>query len=216
MERPVETLAMLLAGFGLGIATSIPIGPVAGLVVQLAVRHDRRAAFLCGLGCAVVDGAYSLAAALGVAEVLEAYPRIVTWMYLASGIILTTFAVRTFREARRTALLPETPAGAAPAPPLPPRRRAFFTGVAISATNPVPLIAWIGLSGTVLATVSRPAVPFFSIGVFLGVVAWFGAVTELTVRGKGLLSGHLVSVSRAIGALLVVSALLCFWRAATA
>lgn len=207
---------MLLAGLGLGVATSIPVGPVAGLVVQLAVRHDRRAALLCGVGCAAVDGAYSLAAALGVAEVLEAYPRIVTWMYVSSGIVLAAFAAKTFREARRTVLLPPTPEGHAPPPPLPPRRRAFFAGVAISATNPVPLIAWIGLSGTVLATVSRSAVPFFSLGVVVGVVAWFGAVTELTVRGKGLLSGHLGTVSRAIGVLLVVSAALCFWRAATA
>jgi len=211
----VEALAVLLAGIGLGIATSIPIGPVAGLVVQLAVRHDRRAALLCGLGCAVVDGAYSFGAAMGVAEVLERYPHIVTWMYVASGVVLSGFAVKTLREARRTTLLPPAAPGETPARPLPPRRRAFFTGVAISATNPVPLIAWIGLSGTVLATVSRPVVPLFSIGVFLGVVAWFGGVTELTVRGKGFLSGHLGNVSRVIGLLLVLSAALCFWRAAT-
>lgn len=207
----MEALAVLLAGLGLGIATSIPIGPVAGLVVQLAVRHDRKAALLCGLGCAVVDGLYSFGAAMGVAEVLEAFPRIVTWMYLASGLVLSGFAVKTFRESRRTSVPPD-----AATRPLPPRRRAFFTGLAISATNPVPLIAWIGLSGTVLASVSRASVPFFSLGVFGGVVAWFAGVTELTVRGKGMLSRHLAGVSRAIGVLLVVSALLCFWRAATA
>ena len=208
----MQALAVLLAGFGLGIATSIPIGPVAGMVVQLALRHDRRAALLCGLGCAAVDALYSFGAAMGVGELLDAYPHIVRFMYAGSGAILTVFAVGTLREARRSRLLPPgAPAHAAR--PLPPRRRAFFTGVAISATNPVPLIAWIGLSGTVLATVSRSVVPLFSLGVAVGVVAWFSGVTELTVRGKGVLSGHLGTVSRVIGVLLVVSAALCFWRA---
>lgn len=206
---------MFLAGIGLGIATSIPIGPVAGLVVQLAVRHDRRAALLCGLGCAVVDGLYSFGAAMGVAQVLDARPGIVTWMYFVSGLVLTGFAVKTLREVK-----PVVPAATAtdgdPARPLPPRRRAFFTGVAVSGTNPVPLIAWIGLSGTVLATVQRSSVPFFSLGVFGGVVLWFGAVTELTMRGKGVLSRHLGKVSRVIGVLLALSAVLCFWRALTA
>jgi threonine/homoserine/homoserine lactone efflux protein len=211
----VEVLAVFLAGIGLGIATSIPIGPVAGLVVQLAVRHDRRAALLCGLGCAVVDGLYSFGAAMGMAQVLDAQPRIVTWMYLVSGIVLTAFAFKTLREVKPV-VPAATPTDGAPAHPgLPPRRRAFFTGVAVSGTNPVPLIAWIGLSGTVLATVQRTSVPFFSLGVFGGVVLWFGAVTELTMRGKGLLSRHLGKVSRVIGALLAVSAVLCFWRAAT-
>lgn len=201
---------MLLAGIGLGLATSIPIGPVAGVVVQLAVRHDRRAALLCGIGCASVDAAYSLAAATGVAALLEAYPRIVTAMYVGSGLLLSGFSFATFRDAARRTALPTSDAAR-----LPPRRRAFFSGVALSATNPVPLIAWIGLSGTVLSGVARPLVPFFSLGVFVGVVGWFAAVTEATHRGKGLLGRHLPHVSRAIGALLAISALLCFWRAAT-
>ena len=205
----MDALTVLLAGLGLGVATSIPIGPVAGVVVQLAVRHDRRAALLCGLGCAIVDALYSLGAATGVAALLEATPRIVTAMYVGSGIVLTALAIAMLREAGRRASL-----SASGLPPLPPRRRAFFAGVALSATNPVPLVAWIGLSGTVLAGVPPRVVPFFSVGVFIGVVAWFAAVTELTHRGKGLVSGHLSTVSRAIALLLLASAALCFWQAA--
>ncbi|MBI2898045.1 MAG: LysE family transporter [Deltaproteobacteria bacterium] len=199
--------AALVTGIVLGFVTSIPLGPVAGMVVQLAVRHDRQAAYLCGLGCAAVDGAFSLAAALGVSRLLESWPPAVPAMYALGGLVLTGFGWLTLRE-RPSAAHPSSPDR-----PPPPRRRAFFTGVALSATNPVPLLAWVGLSGTVMATLPRQGIALFSAGVVGGVLAWFSLVTELTLRGKLLLGRHHRVVPRIVGVLLLASAAVCFWRA---
>lgn len=199
-------VAALVTGIVLGFVTSIPLGPVAGMVIQLAVRHDRQAAYLCGFGCAAVDGAYSLAAALGVARLLDAWPPAVPAMYALGGLVLTAFGVMTWREWPKRG-------STASSRPAPPRRRAFFSGVALSATNPVPLLAWIGLSGTVMATLPRHSIALFAAGVVAGVLAWFSLVTELTLRGKVLLGRHHRVVPRIVGVLLLGSAVLCFWRA---
>ena len=79
---------MILKAFIIGICASMPLGPVAILVLQKSLGYGRKVGFVTGLGATTVDTTYSilaifaLAVAKGFIETYE-YP-----LFLIGGIII--------------------------------------------------------------------------------------------------------------------------------
>ncbi len=79
---------MILKAFIIGICASMPLGPVAILVLQKSLGYGRKVGFVTGLGATTVDTTYSILAifALAVAEgFIETYEYP---LFLIGGIII--------------------------------------------------------------------------------------------------------------------------------
>ena len=50
----------ILKGFIIGLCASIPMGPIAILVIQKTLSKGRHAGFVAGLGASVVDTVYAI------------------------------------------------------------------------------------------------------------------------------------------------------------
>ena len=88
-EMYIAMLLDILKGFIIGICASVPLGPIAILVIQKSLSEGQKAGFLAGLGACFVDTLFAVIAifALAIAETfIENYSILIM---VGGGIIVT-------------------------------------------------------------------------------------------------------------------------------
>lgn len=169
-----------LAGYGV----AIPVGAIAVLIVETAVRRGFRIGAAAGAGAASADGVYALVAVVAgtaVAALLEPWSRP---LRLLSAAVLVAIAVRGFlslRGARRPAAAAD---GSAPAGPGPGGTYARFLGLTI--INPMTVIYFAAL------VLGLPAIGAGQAGRLAFVAAAFAASLswQLTLAAFGAVVHH--------------------------
>lgn len=83
----------ILKGFLIGICASVPIGPIAMLVIQESLSKGRRAGFMTGLGSTLVDTLFTIVAifALAFTEAFIASNR--NFILVGGGIVVALIGV---------------------------------------------------------------------------------------------------------------------------
>lgn len=77
-----------LKGFLVGLCASVPMGPIAILVIQKTLSKGQRAGFFTGLGASVVDTVYAIIAIFALAFAQSFIDKHENVIYLAGGVIL--------------------------------------------------------------------------------------------------------------------------------
>ena len=83
----------ILKGFIIGLCASIPLGPIAILVIQKTLSKGRHAGFVAGLGASVVDTVYAVISLFALAfaqQIIEKHENVIL---LVGGLILTLIGV---------------------------------------------------------------------------------------------------------------------------
>ena len=78
-----------LKGFLVGLAASVPMGPIAILVIQKTLSKGHRAGFFTGLGASVVDTIFAIIAIFALAFAQRLIEQHTNLIYLVGGAILT-------------------------------------------------------------------------------------------------------------------------------
>ena len=84
----MELLINILKAFVVGFAASIPVGPVAILVVQKTLSKGNMAGFITGLGASVVDTIFAVVAVFALAATQKFLSEHQLVILLAGGAIL--------------------------------------------------------------------------------------------------------------------------------
>lgn len=84
----MELIIDIVKAFLVGFAASIPVGPVAILVVQKSLSKGHRAGFVTGLGASVVDTLYAVIAVFALAFTQQFLSDHEVVILLAGGLIL--------------------------------------------------------------------------------------------------------------------------------
>jgi threonine/homoserine/homoserine lactone efflux protein len=84
----MELIIDIVKAFLVGFAASIPVGPVAILVVQKSLSKGHRAGFVTGLGASVVDTLYAVIAVFALAFTQKFLSDHEVVILLAGGLIL--------------------------------------------------------------------------------------------------------------------------------
>lgn len=84
----MEFFVDILKGFFVGLAASVPMGPIAILVVQKTLSKGHRSGFFTGLGASVVDTLYAIVAIFALAFAQSLIDKHENIIYLAGGLIL--------------------------------------------------------------------------------------------------------------------------------
>jgi putative LysE/RhtB family amino acid efflux pump len=166
----------LTAGFLLGVGVAAGLGPISLLCVTSGIRNGFRPAMGVGLGAALVDGLYALAAGLGAAALIAGHTRAL--FQIVGGLALLAIAVAIGRS--RSAI------GG--------RAMTSFGGglrVSFAATlaNPSTIVYWAGVfAATVpgLALTRLETAVVLPAGVAIGSLCWFTllAAASATLRGR--------------------------------
>lgn len=156
---------LLLRGMAIGLAIAAPVGPVGLLCIRRALADGRRAAFVAGLGAAVADTFYGAVAGFGLSFVTGFLIAQQTVLKLIGGAFLLLIAWRTWNA--RPVLVP-TPARG------PGMVKDFLSALAITATNPGTVFAFLGVFAAMGAGGAGGAGSgWVVLGVFLGSTAWW-------------------------------------------
>ena len=83
-------VAGVIAGYGI----AIPVGAIAVLIIETALRRGFAAGFSAGAGAASVDGLYALIAALAGAAVAAVVEPITFELRAASAVVLAVIGIR--------------------------------------------------------------------------------------------------------------------------
>lgn len=91
------TLA-LIAGTIVGLAVSIPMGPVGIIVIQRTLARGKIAGFVTGLGSAVADVLTASIAAFGISAIVDFIAREHTTLRMVGGVVLLVFGIISMRS----------------------------------------------------------------------------------------------------------------------
>ncbi len=155
----------LVTGALVGFSIAVPVGPVGLLCIRRSLSDGRLAGFVTGMGAAAADTLYGLAAAFSLTALTNFLVDHRTSFQLCGGLFMLGLGVATLRS---------RPAASAADRPAHHPGVAFASAFAITATNPMTVLAFIGI----LAGLSHTAFDTFSslrlvLGVFLGSAAWW-------------------------------------------
>jgi threonine/homoserine/homoserine lactone efflux protein len=200
-------IVAILIGFAFGFIGSMPVaGPIAMVVLRLALGHHERRARFVAMGGALAEGIYALLAFWGLSRMLDRHPHVLPATRIVGGALCLVLGVALlFRKAqpRPTELPPTQSRGT---------KRSLLGGFLITALNPTLIVTWTAalaaLHSTGLVDLSPDRAVPFALAVFVGIVAWFSTLLWVVRRYKGAWSPQSVEwFIKAMGAALVVASL---------
>jgi threonine/homoserine/homoserine lactone efflux protein len=172
----MEPLASaFVAGIFAGYGVAIPVGAIAVLIIDTALRRGFVPGLAAGAGAATADGLYALVAALAGAAVAALVAPLSLEVRAVSALVLALIAIRGLISLRAIAT-------AGPAAATTPRslRRTYLTILALTIVNPMTVIYFTALILGLPAIGSGPdAKAAFVIGAFLASLSWQSVLAAL-------------------------------------
>jgi len=174
-------------GFILGVAIAAPVGPIGLLCIRRTLEHNQAVGFATGMGAAVADTIYGAIAAFGFSAALVFLAGHEMTFRLLGGLFLLIVALRTYFSKP-----PDTADD-------PPNARTcvggFVTGLTLTLTNPVTVLAFVGLfAGAGLSgNLGFDEASILVLGVFIGSAAWW-----LSLSSGVALVRHRISEERLV------------------
>jgi len=178
----MDRLALFFLALAMGFLAAIPVGGSQIEAAKRAIHGHLGAAWMVVLGSVTSDVMYGCVALFGIAPFLE-----IPWVLAAFNgvgvLVLWTLAFLTIRESRKPHEVRLEDAS------LKNRKRAYWTGFSLAATNPPMILTW--LYGMALAKHLGLASPFtvgtkilFIVGGAAGLGGYLGGLSAVMYRIK--------------------------------
>lgn len=187
---------MFLGYVVLGLSLSAPIGPINAAQLDRGIRGGFLPAWFVGLGAISADMIYMSLVYFGVVHLLE-LPFVKAFLWLFGFFVLVYTGIDSMRNAHQLGNQ-ETRGTDAGLP------RAFLHGFLMSLFNPLSIMFWLGIYGSVLAKAADQSsveqLMINSAAVILGILIWDvvmataaslfrSYLTSSILKGISLLSG---------------------------
>jgi threonine/homoserine/homoserine lactone efflux protein len=151
----------------LGISLAAPIGPINAAQIDKGIKNGFLHSWFIGLGSIVADMAYMMVVYMGFVNFIDA-PIIKTFLYAFGCFVLIWTGIESLITAGRvylnenkndTSLL-----------------KTFITGFLMSLSNPLTILFWLGIYGSILANTAskynNEQLMIYSGAILLGLVLW--------------------------------------------
>ncbi|AIQ52759.1 LysE family transporter [Paenibacillus sp. FSL R7-0331] len=179
----------------LGLSLSAPLGPINAAQLDKGLRGGFLHAWILGLGAVCADIIYMLLVYFGMIHLLDApYVKAFLWLFGFFVLVYTGFdGIRSSGEVSTASLRDSSDTSLF---------RSFLSGFLMSLFNPLSILFWLGIYGSVLA---RAASEFpmqqlliYSGGIVLGILLWDFSMAAASSMFRRLLTPR---VLRAISVL---------------
>ncbi len=159
---------MYLSYVLLGLSLSAPIGPINAAQLDSGIKRGFWHAWLVGLGALIADGIYMTMVYMGIVHFIE-IPFMKSFLWLFGCFVLLYTGIESLAGAGSV-----TKNDAADREQT--KLRSFVSGFFMSLSNPMTILFWLGIYGSVLAdTAARYGsgqVALYSLAIIGGILLW--------------------------------------------
>lgn len=171
----------------LGISLAAPIGPVNAAQLTKGIYGGFWHAWLVGLGAMLADAVFMLIVYLGVFQFLET-PFMQTLLWSFGCFVLISTGVDSIISAGKKVKMGNIKGNSL--------KKSFFYGFLLSISNPLSMLFWLGIFGSVLAkTVSTYDINhiiLYSLAIFIGLFIWDVTMAFIASSFKKILTSKLL------------------------
>jgi len=193
-------MGIFLSYLFLGLSLAAPIGPINAAQLDRGIKEGFLNAWMVGIGAMIADMLYMAAVYMGVVQFLE-IPIVKTFLWLFGFFVLVYTGVECIAGAGKIVTQSRNSKGES-------ILKSFFSGFIMSLSNPLTILFWLGIYGSVLAktahTYDANQLILYSFAIFTGITIWdlFMALLASSFR-KLLTAKILVGISMVSGLSLV-------------
>lgn len=185
--------------FLLGISLAAPIGPVKATLLNLGIKNGFFHAWFFSLGAIATDLTYMFLVYLGIGRFIE-YPFIksILWSFgcfvlLYTGIenLLTMHKVKLNSNFKRIIRL----------------RHSFISGFLIALLNPLTILFWLGIYGSVLvggSNLNTFEIGMCSVCILLGILLVDFIMASISSGSRKILSSNFLNVVSAVSSISMI------------
>ncbi|KOP83030.1 LysE family transporter [Cytobacillus solani] len=157
----------------LGLSLAAPIGPVNAAQLDKGIKSGFFHAWLVGLGAMIADIIYMLAVFLGIVHFLE-IPFMKAFLWSFGFFVLVYTGIESLISAGKIVSSTRNNEESA--------IKSFFSGFFMSISNPLTILFWLGIYGSVLAETAtkynQTQVAIYSLAIIIGLLLW-----DITMAG---------------------------------
>ena len=202
----MDWLALLAGGLVIGLLVAAPIGPVNLICIRRTLSYGQLNGFLAGLGAALGDGLFAIAAGFGVKAVFALIEDLGVVLQLAGAGLLIFYGLRVFIYATPPEIM-RNPDGSIQRGSAGDLAAAFASTFALTITNPATMVgfaaSFAGLRAIVDFQTSSIATWVLILSVFAGSALWWFVVTAITgIFHQTIEHGTLKRMNQASGLLI--------------
>jgi L-lysine exporter family protein LysE/ArgO len=161
-------MSMFLSYIFLGLSLAAPIGPVNAAQLDKGIKNGFFHSWMVGVGAMVADIIYMIAVYMGVVQFLE-IPIIKTFLWLFGFFVLVYTGIECISGAGKMVENTRKRQDGSP-------MKSFFSGFIMSLSNPLTVLFWLGIYGSVLAhsvhTYDKSQLLLNSFAIFIGISLW--------------------------------------------
>lgn len=194
-----EALGVFYRGMVLGLMISAPVGPIGLLCVRRTAQKGLAIGFATGMGAASADAFFGALAAFGVAAILSVIAGFQTEIRIVGGVLLAFMAWSAWHKHPALGTTQDVSVGNI--------LRAYISGLGLTCTNPVTILAVLAVVATLGGQLDRYEATLLTLGIFAGAAGWWLALAG----GVALFRRHfneqtILIINRGTAALLLIIA----------
>lgn len=185
----------------LGISLAAPVGPVNAAQLDTGIKNGFFHAFIFGFGALSADILYMIMVYFGVGQFIDSpYIKIFLWTFgcfvlTYTGIenLLTLNKIKINMSSGKRIRL----------------RQALLSGFLISLLNPLTILFWLGIYGSILAQTSvslqDDQLIIFSLAIIVGVILWDTIIAFLSSGARKYLSTRFLIIISLLSSLSMIA-----------
>lgn len=183
----------------LGLSLAAPIGPVNAAQMDKGIKHGFFNAWVLGLGSVTADLIYMLAVFLGLAHLIE-IPIVKAFLWLFGFFVLVYTGIEGLLSSRSMGLSNSRGKESL--------QKSFVTGFLMSISNPLTILFWLGIYGSVLAKTAAmydfEQLLFYSSAIIIGLLIWDISMAFVASGARKLLTAKFLTTITLISSLSLI------------
>ncbi|TYP67364.1 LysE family transporter [Paenibacillus methanolicus] len=196
-------MSLLLSYMLLGFSLSAPIGPINAAQLDAGIKRGFLHSWLVGIGAMVADILYMLLVYLGFVHFMNV-PFIKSFLWFFGCFVLVYTGIESLLRADKLQI------SAIETQVKEPLSRSFISGFLLSLSNPMTILFWVGIYGSVIAEAAASLTDIkliiCSIAILGGIMLWDLAMASIASSFRRWLSDRLLQVVATVSG----CSLICF------
>lgn len=184
----------------LGVSLAAPIGPVNAAQLDTGIKNGFFHAWIFGIGALIADVLYMSMVYVGIGQIIDS-PLVKTILWSFGCFVLTYTGVESLLSLHKIELVMKSGKKDR-------LRRSLLTGFFMSLLNPLTILFWLGIYGSVLAetaeTFAENQLIIFSLAIIAGIILWDTIMATISSGARRLLSIGLLKIISIISSLSMI------------